>query len=253
MDFHERPPLFIVEGTIQAMRISAGVENLIKDMQSGAFWTGIAAGLAAEPGVFATSASLVLYDGEEVEHMALLINGTLAIGTFHWLGDLVIGDEVTLVVSEIDAGPLFVHAILRKRDELLWTPLSVYHTRRGWMFHGVKLGLAGLAGVAIMLGSIFLFVEGTMPEPRWLLIGAISTPALISLVVFLSTVGVLDRGDYAEDIYRTLDVPRSDRFRIKPYSVFNLHFATTENPSKKTHIFHFAEALRAHKERFKLP
>jgi hypothetical protein len=171
MGFHEVPALFTFEGTIDAMRTSAGVENLIKYMQNGAFWSGVAVGLAAEPGVMATSASLALCDGEEVEHMALLINGTLAIGTFHWLGDLVIGDQVTLVVSEIDAGPLFVHAILRKRDKLLWTPLSVFHTRRGWMFHGVKLGLAGLAGVAILFGSIFLFVEGTIPEPRWLLIG----------------------------------------------------------------------------------
>ncbi|MES2760127.1 MAG: hypothetical protein V4693_22355 [Pseudomonadota bacterium] len=253
MNMQQEAQFFVVEGTIQAMQISSGSVNLIEDIQNGAFWTGVAAGVGGEAGVLANSASLTLYDGEEVEHMALLINDRLAIGTFEWLRDLMIDDDVKLVVSETDAGPLFVHAILRKNDQLLWTPLCVNHTRRGWMLHGVKLGSTGLLGMILMFGSIFVLDEKSRPDGPWLLFGIFFTIALISFVVFMSTASVIHQGDYAEKIFRALGVPKADRFQIKPYSIFNLHFEHAEEPFKKNHIYQFSDALYAHKLKFNLP
>jgi hypothetical protein len=252
MGAHNGTELFIVEGTIEAMRVAPGVVNLMKDIQSGAFWSGAAAGLTGEAGVAANCANLLMYDGEDVEHVAILINGRLAIGTFEWLRDLMVHDEVKLVVSDTDEGPLFVHAILRKNDHLLWTPFSIDHTRRGWMLHGFKLGFLGLFLTFLILGSFYVFDRGSRPSGGWLLFIVLATIALIGFVGFMSTRGVMDLGEYAENIFRALDVPKFERFRIKPYSIFNLHSESAPDAVKKGHIFQFADALAAHKKRFHL-
>ena len=40
--------LYTVEGTIRAMRVVPGVLNLVEDIQKGALFTGVAAGLLTE-------------------------------------------------------------------------------------------------------------------------------------------------------------------------------------------------------------
>lgn len=246
----EQPHVFTVEGTIQALRISPGIVNLIADIQKGAFFTGIIASAGGEAGVSANLASLATYDGEDVEHMALLINGRLVIGTFEWLRDLNIGDNVKLVVSEIPEGSLFAHAILREHDQLLWTPYSVDHTRRGWILHAVKLGLVGFVGTWLMLGCFYLF--GSKPDATTMLYIFGFSAAMVSFVMFMSTRDVMHLGDQAEDIFRLLNVPKFDRFRIKPYSLLNDDFKNDPNIFKKGHIFHFSDALAAHKKKFNL-
>jgi hypothetical protein len=242
--------VFIVEGTIQALRVSPGIVNLIADIQKGAFFTGVIAGLAGEAGVSANLASLATYDGEDVEHIALLINGILVIGTFEWLRDLNVGDNVKLVVSEIHEGPLFAHAILRQHDQLLWTPFSVDHTCRGWIFHAIKLGLVIFTGTWLMLGSFYLF--GSRPQVTTMLYIFGFSVAMITFVIFMSTRDVMHLGDQAEDIFRLLDVPKFDRFRIKPYSVLKQNIENDPNIFRKGHIFHFSDALAAHKKKFNL-
>jgi hypothetical protein len=250
MNEPEAQQLFTMEGPIQALRIAPGIINLISDIQSSAFFTGAVTGLAGEAGVAANSASLVMYDGEDVEHIALLINGLLVVGTFEWLGDLHVGDHVKLVVSKIEDGPLFAHAILRNDDQLLWTPFSIHHTRHGWILHAVKLGLLGLIGTWLMLGSFYLF--GSRPSAQVMVSMLCFTIVMITFVLFMSTKSVMHLGEQAEDIFRVLNVPKFERFRIKPYSVLNLNFKEDPNCFKKGHIFHFSDALAAHKKKFNL-
>jgi hypothetical protein len=250
MDKYEQTFLFIEEGVIEAMRIAPGIENLIQDIQKGAFFTGVIAGLNGEAGVAANAASLATYEGEEVEHIALLINGRLVIGTFEWTDDLNVGDHVKLVVSESPDGPLVAHAILREHDQLLWTPLSVDHTCYGLKMHAVKLGLVILAGTWLVLGSFCLF--GDRPGALTLLYIFGFSVAMISFVLYMSIKDMMHLGDLAEDIFRALNVPKSERFRIKPYSVLNRSRAREPNIFKKGNIFHFSDALAAHKKKFNL-
>lgn len=250
MSVHEQPYVFIVEGTIQALRVSPGIVNLIEDIQKGAFFTGIVAGLTGAAGVAANAASLVTYDGEGVEHVALQLNGALVIGTFEWIRDLNVGDHVKLVVSEISAGQLFAHAILRERDQLLWTPLSVDDTCHGLKLHAVKLGFVIFAGTWMMLGSFCFF--GSRPDATTMLYIFGFSVAMITFVVFMSTRDVMHLGDLAEDIFRLLNVPKFERFRIKPFSILNQNSNNDPNRLKKGHIFHFFDALAAHKKKFNL-
>lgn len=252
MENQEEAQMFTVEGTIQALRIAPGVINLIEDIQKGATFAGAIAGIAGEPGVLANCASVAMYDGEDVEHIALLINGRLAIGTFEWLRDLNVGDDVNLVVSETHDGPLFVHAILRTNDQLLWTPFSINHTRRGWMLHAAKLGGLILSMTWLMFGLLYLFDKDSRPNGHVMLWLVIGTLVVMTFVMFMSASGVMPLGQQAEDIFRALGVPEYERFRIKPYSVCKLHFSDDPNALKKGYIFYLSKALSAHKKKFNL-
>ena len=245
--------LYTVEDTIRAMRVVPGVLNLVEDIQKGALFTGAAAGLAGQAGMLASAASLALYEGEDVEHIALLINDQLAIGTFEWLQDLKVGDEVKLVVSDLEDGPLFIHAILHKSDQLLWMPYSVDHTRFGWIMHAVKLSIVVLFMTWFMFGGFFL-IDAALPgnkELMWLVILPI---LLMSFVGFMSTRGMMELGEQAENIFKVLGVPKFERFRIKPFSLM-MDFSVTGVPDRqrKGYIFKFSEALAAHKKKFNLP
>ena len=244
--------LYTVEGTIQAMRVVPGVLNLVEDIQKGALFTGVAAGLAEQAGMLANATNLALYEGEDAEHIALLINGQLAVGTFEWLQDLKVDDEVKLVVSDIKEGPLFIHAILRKSDQLLWMPYSVAHTRFGWIMHAMKLCLTGL--VFIFAFALFCnFLRPVFSLNELLLWVGLGGGAMMAFVGFMSTSGVMNLGEQAEDIFKALDIKKSNRFKIKPYSIMNLHFLEDSDSLKKKYVFKFADALSAHKKKFNFP
>jgi hypothetical protein len=254
MSYSENNTLFTVDGTIQALRISPGIVNLIEDIQKGSYFTGVIAGISGEAGVLANSASLSMYDGEDVEHIALLINGQLAIGTFEWLRDLRVGDDVRLVVSGIDGGPLFVHAILRTDDHLLWTPFSIDHTRSGWILHGLKLGAFVVIFTWLMFGCSYLITPDSRITLQEFLLQFIIPIVMIAIVMFLSLKSMMPLGAQAEDIFRALGVPGFKRFKIKPYSIFKLHFMDGSDPDarRKKYVFQFRDALAAHKKRLGL-
>lgn len=250
MENTEQPFFFVIEGTIDALSISPGAINLVSDIQRGSSFTGVMASSIGEAGLSSALASLTLYDGENVEHIALLIDGRLVVGTFEWLRDLNVGDNVKLVVSETHEGPLFTHAILREHDQLLWTPYSVSRTRWGWTVHAIKLGLFGLVGTWLIIGSCYLF--GHRPNATSMAYLFASSVAMIAFVMFMSTRGVMHLGDQAEDIFRLLNVPRFDRFIIRPFSLLRGDLQSDPHIFRKRHIFRFADALIAHKKKFNL-
>jgi hypothetical protein len=157
-----------------------------------------------------------------------------------------------LVVSITDDGLWFVHAILRKDDNFLWLPFSVDHTRRGWVFHAIKLGGLILSLSFLMFGSFYIFDKESRPTGPWLLFLTVFMFASVIFSFFMAGLGVMPLGEYAESIFKALGVPKFERFRIKPYSLSKLRSKTDTNAYKKGHIFYFATALAAHKKKFKL-
>jgi hypothetical protein len=120
------------------------------------------------------------------------------------------------------------------------------------MLHGLKLGGLILGFTLLMFGILYLVDKDSRPSGRvvlWLFFGAL---ALITFVIFMSASGVMHLGQQAEDIFRALGVPKYERFKIKPYSVCNVHFADDPNALKKGYIFYLSKALEAHKKKFKL-
>jgi hypothetical protein len=229
MNSEEQSLMFTVAGTIQAIHVSPAVANLFTVIQANNIFNEAITGLTDTSGALSNSTREAMYDGEYVEHVASLINGKLAICTFEWLQDLAIGDDVTLVVTTIGDGPLLVHAILRKNDQLLWTPYSIHYTCEGWRMHGMKLGGLGLLFTSAMFGLFFIIDKNNVPPGQglfWLILGPI---ALISFAITMSMRDIMHLGERAEDIFCALGVPKWERFRIKPFAISNLqtHVAPT--------------------------
>jgi hypothetical protein len=245
--------LTTITGRIQALRRAAGTVNLLEDMQKGAFATGLAAAVSGQAGIVANAASLALYDGEDVEHIALLINGQLAVGTFEWLEDIEVDDEVKLVVSQIEDGPLFIHAILREKDQLLWMPYQCASGRKE-----LALDMLKICGLILLLTWAFFvayfLVSGDMPERlgAYFLFGG--GPMLMFFVGYMSLRSSLSSGELVEQIFAMLGVPFPSRFKVMPWSLQALDTSKGYNSlsGKQGFIFDFTAALAAHKKKFRL-
>src|SRR5574343_364321 len=238
-----------IEGTLQVVRISNGKINLVKAIQKGSFFTGVAAGLAGEAGVMANAASLAMCDGEDVQHIACLINNQLAVGTFEYLEDIQVGDQVKLVVSDIEEGVLYIHAILRIEDQLLWLPYSIDHTRMGWVMHGIKMSGLLVLFVVILLLFAGVILEGEIwnEDSSYLVLGAVG---MMAILMPLSTYGVMGLGEEAESIFCALGIPKYKFFRVKPFSLIKERGVYDEY--NKGCIYRFDKAMSFHKKRFNL-
>src|SRR5574343_1454792 len=238
-----------IEGTLQVVRISNGKINLVKDIQKGSFFTGVAAGLAGEAGVMAKAASLAMCDGEDVQHIACLINNQMAVGTFEYLEDIQVGDQVKLVVSDIEEGVLYIHAILRMEDQLLWLPYSIDHTRMGWVMHGIKMTGLGLFLMIFFFIFILLLSES---EDYWrdLYIFVCGSVGIMAVITPLSTYGLMGLGEEAESIFCALGIPKYKFFRVKPFSLIKEREVYDEH--NKGCIYRFDKAMAFHKKRFNL-
>lgn len=243
--------MFIIEGNIRALRVAQGTVNLIQDIQQGTWFTGLAAGLSGQAGMMANAASLALYDGEAVEHIALLINDRLAIGTFEWLEDLKIDDEVKVVVSEVEDGPLFIHAILRKNDKFLWMPLAVAQTRFGLIKHGIKSTLWA-SGAILLMVAIISFIGNMSLFKNYGILLVTLTVLMTSFAEYMSTAGLMPMAERAEDIYLTLGVAKFKEFEITPFSLTRVLGVSSPNALKKGNIYKFDSALQAHKMKHRL-
>src|SRR5574343_1032325 len=240
---------YSIEGSLQVVRISNGKINLVKDIQKGSFFTGVAAGLAGEAGVMANAASLAMYDGEDVQHIACLINNQLAVGTFEYLEDIQVGDQVKLVVSDIEEGVLYIHAILRMDDQLLWLPYSIDHTRMGWVMHGIKMTGLGFFSMSLLFMFV-LFSSGS--ENFWsdFYTFVFTFVGIMAVVMPLSTYGVMGLGEEAESIFCALGIPKYKFFRVKPFSLIKERGVCDEH--NKGCIDRFDKAMAFHKKRFNL-
>ncbi|WP_137938753.1 hypothetical protein [Chitinivorax sp. B] len=74
--------LFTIDGTIDVIHRAHGVVNLLENMQRGALVTGAAAVVTDSFANFVGSAAVAMYDGEDVEHIAMLVNGKLVLAPF---------------------------------------------------------------------------------------------------------------------------------------------------------------------------
>jgi hypothetical protein len=247
---------YVVTGTIQLLHTTPSKINLLSDLQKGAGLTGAAAVLGDMPGMAANAASLALYDGEDVEHGAIVLNDQLYIGTFECLEDLQEGDEVSLVVSTVEGVKArYIHAILRPKDQLLWMPYARAYTRFCGVMREVKLSGLLLVGTWLMIASVYFF-DSSPITPKdihdILIYGGGGGFIMMTIVTLLSCRGLLDEGEEAEEVYEALGVPKFKYFRVTPFSLLRLAEDPTVrlNCDRKNHIFRFDQALEKHKQKW---
>jgi hypothetical protein len=117
--------------------------------------------------------------------------------------------------------------------------------------HGVKLSSLILVLTWVSLATLQWFspAKDVWEVVRW---GGVGGLLLMTIVGFLTTRDMIPLGQQAEDVFEVLGVSKFKRFRIKPFSIMNLEYLEAEDSSKKGHIYKFAEALAAHKKKFRL-
>lgn len=241
--------MFVIEGNISALRTAQGSVNLLQEIQNGSLFSELAAVLSGQAGMMANAASTVLYDGECVGHVALLINDRLSIGTFEWLEDLKIDDKVKLVVTEVDEGALFIHAILRMSDQILWMPLAVAKTRAGWNKLGIKDAFQATAAMLLIVAAISYAGDMALYKKYGVAI-FIFTLLMTSFVNYMTTAGLMPMGKKAEDIYSALGVPRLEKFEIDKFSLTRILGISSPDALRKGNMYKFDEALKNHKYKF---
>ncbi|WP_137938756.1 hypothetical protein [Chitinivorax sp. B] len=241
--------LFTVDGTIDAIHRAPGVVNLLEDMQRGALFTGAVAAATDGLANFAGSTAVALYDGEDVEHIAMLVNGKLVIGTFQSTEDLNIGDQVRLVASYAPGDSLFAHAILRLEDAWLWMPYMHDETRKGMVRYTVKIYFILIIFLELLLNGLF-YVWGALEkfnqEMRGILI--FFEFVIMPVIIYLSSKDLIEKGKIVEEIFKVLGVARYKDFNVSKFSVKNQDFRI-ENTHRK-YIIHLDRALAAHYKKY---
>ncbi|MBB5020564.1 hypothetical protein HNQ59_003885 [Chitinivorax tropicus] len=243
--------LFTVDGSIEVIHRAPGVINLLEDMQRGAVFTGAVAAATDSLANFAGSTAVALYDGEDVEHIAMLVNGKLVIGTFPSTEDLKVGDQVRLVVSYEVGDFLFAHAILRIEDSWLWMPYMHARTRKGMIQYVVKFYIFFIISLELFFCGFFL-LHGDLEEfnREGRIYFAFFEFLIMPFITYMSSRDLIANGIIAEGIFNALGVARYLDFNVNKYSIGNL--SSDIGSSKKMYIFDLNKALEAHYKKYKI-
>lgn len=207
----------VIAGSVATLYITDGTVNLLKGMQGKMLATGMAAAVEGMAGSVANSAMLAMYDGESVQHFGCYIGEKMVIGTFENIG-FGDGDDVKMIVTEIDEKAYFAHAVIRTKDALLWMPFSINKGRLGiakWIAKFL-LGIC-IAGIAFLLFLQF-FISGFKSHLDLLLTMApvfFSISAIIGYLTYRSSIG---DGLYAETILKRIGLKDPWRINLSPFS-----------------------------------
>jgi hypothetical protein len=119
----DEPELFLVQGQLSEIHVERDRENLLQKIdryyKGKAVITGAGAIVGDMFGQAASAASLAMYDGEDTQNFACLIDDQVMCGQFggaEWLSD----DHVVKAVVSKQGDVLVAHAIIDRSSGLLW-------------------------------------------------------------------------------------------------------------------------------------
>lgn len=200
---------------------------------------GVYEGLASS----VVGASMVaMDDGEFVQHFGCYIGSNLVIGTFESIG-FQEGDDVTLFVTQIEAGAFFAHAVLRIKDGMLWMPHSINRGR-----YAVAMWITKMLGSIGLLGLIFLLVLQSL-NPAFdsnLELVAQMTPAFLlvgGFIGYMTYRSSKNEALYAERILKLVGFKSPWRVNLAPFSDARL------NAGASYQVYDLRRAMAAYGQR----
>ncbi|MET3135167.1 hypothetical protein AAKU55_005475 [Oxalobacteraceae bacterium GrIS 1.11] len=242
----ESDAMFIIEGIVTDLRTAAGTVNLLAPWQSSMAAIGIGNVIGGMDIGVVNAAMLATYGGEDVEKFVCNIGEHVVLGNFECVR-FQDGDEVQAVASRIDDDVLFVHAVLRSSDELLWMPYGINKGRQA-----VSTSIAKLCGGVAIFGWVFVFIMFaflTGVDKTFIPIMLGMTCALfgISAILWYLTY----RSSVADALYaeKILEMLGFDNPKIVDLSPFCLAMLTRKerNPSSDHHTYRLRDALAAYR------
>lgn len=210
-----------LHGTVSALSLMDGQQNLFGAMQSKMLGTGMA-GIVEDLAGSVTGACMVaLYDDEFVQNFACYIGTNLVIGTFESVG-FEDGEDVTVYVTEIEDGAFFAHAALRTKDGMLWMPHSINRGR-----YAMAVWITKMLGSICVLGLIFVMsacsffsrLDDVLKLVTYLVPALLLVGGFIGTMTFWSSKG---EAMYAERILKAIGFKSPWRVNLAPFSEAHL-------------------------------
>lgn len=125
--YHNGEELYRIEGLLEEVQTAETTVNLLDQIQKRSrkknLANGIVASLSDMHATVATSASLVLYEGENMYNFAGMVGDQVVCGVFAEGNKLQSGNAISAVVSR-RGDVLYVHSLQRTSDNLLLLPLN---------------------------------------------------------------------------------------------------------------------------------
>jgi len=249
----DKSNLFLVKGSLLCLQKSYSKENLLDQIQKQARLKNVAAGMAAVAsdmyGMIGSSASLLLYDGEDVTNFAAMLGKQVVCGTFRDAKQLDEGDKITAVVHEHE-GILYAKAVIRDEDQMLLLPQMVYAGERS-MFRGcMRFAFWMSCIMTLFIGGLFLYFWsvdernlGLDALAAFMGMSIIFPPVLMYPFELWTYRTIRGYGYVASEIFRVLGVPLPEYFDSR---------TGLANLKDNSLGFTFAKALAVHKEKFKI-
>jgi hypothetical protein len=210
--------IFAVTGAVETMYITDGTMNLLSGMRDKMAAAGMAAIFDEMVGTATSTSMISTYEGESVQHFACYIGERMIIGTFENIG-FIEGEEVTMLVNQVDDKVLFAHAVVRIRDSMLWMPHSIAKGRLKVAQWIAVLFFWLMVFAFCLLGSFSIFTpikEGFLHFFFWRMIPAMIVVAmLVGGGAFWSS---LADARHAERLLRLLGFKNPWRVNLSPYS-----------------------------------
>ncbi|GGY31202.1 hypothetical protein [Pseudoduganella albidiflava] len=228
---------FVVEGIITELQVALGRENLLARIsphyEAGSVATGLGTALGGFHGQVAAAASVAMYDGEDTEHFACLIDQQVMCGTFGGASKLPVGKKVRAVVSKHD-DVLVARGILSEDTGLVWVSHawgSKAEQKANW-----KIALWCFCFAMLCLGvcTFVLGIDTGMSPSETLGWGAV-VAGVLCVGVALSMGGTMNAlADPATDIFRKLGFADPEHVNLNRYQYGIVHIhELVQNPQSR--------------------
>jgi len=241
--------LFLIEGPITEFKMTSKLLDLIKEMTP---WMRMGNKAAGIVGVLTQSASLVggavmaSRYSELVQVITCRIGEQEVTGEFSGADLLHNGDAVKAVVAK-RGDTLYVHAIVRPQDELLWLPVAANEGRKALFKANMNFFWFLYLGVLTMVAIIDVFIGGIREAVTSLPISVVGGFLIFAPIMLWVTKDVWPLAIRAEQIFTVLGFPDVEKLNMRRGYFKWFHVQSTRDLNYYESVFYYQRVLEAHR------
>ena len=217
---------FVIEGIISEVQVALDRENLLAQIaphyQASSKVIGLGSVLGGFHGKVAAAASVALYDGEDTENFACMIDQQVMCGTFGGASRLPVGKRVKAVVSKC-GDVLVARGILSEDTGLIWVSHAWGSRAERRANFKIAWWLFCFVMVCLTVSMYVLRIDTGMSGLETLGWGAVAA-GVLCFGVALSTGGTMRAlADPATDVFRKLGFANPERVNLNSYQYGIVH------------------------------
>ncbi len=218
-DINMQNPPRLLEGNLTELHYDLSKEILINRIQSHhlsrAISSSLGGAIADLSGQAASGAALAMYDGEDTQCFACLVDDQVVCGDFGGAELLKSGEYIKAVVSQ-EHGFLYVHALMSPGRQLIWIkhPWGIIAE----IFANLKIAGWSFLLICLLL-SAFAWAFNSSPD-EWLetiKLAILGGGGLVSILAFWSIKDMTNLSSPSTDIFRLLGFARPGHINLNKY------------------------------------